>query len=242
MQLKSAEGKGACPFCGNAEMHVSLIPVVGKRTASTSTPSKGQDRSGSVSSDADAPSSGRNSAASGTGTGPGPSALTYLTPEQDKRLRTYSQDATSSLNGSGGGAAPGAGTTPSSGGGAPVVARKADREALERQIREQRLHFDERDLAEAAARTANAGRRGGGPHYHPSSASGAGFGFGSHYHPSSASGAGFGSATQQYRQQQHQQHLRAVRYRLAGGGGGGGIEPAAAGVNESPTARYLLVL
>jgi len=129
VQLKSTEGKPECPFCGNAEMQVSLNPSsrnTSTHTTPSTTPVKAKDeRSDSNLSDYDQPSS-RSS-------GSGSVTLSYTTPEQEKKLRSHSLDAT----GSGGGSA---------------VATKVDREALERQIREQRLQFDERDLEEAAAR------------------------------------------------------------------------------------------
>lgn len=72
--------------------------------------------------------------------------LSYTTPEQEKKLRSYSLDET---------------PTKSGGSASNNMASKNDREALERQIRNQRLEFDERDIAEAAARSARANRTNG---------------------------------------------------------------------------------
>lgn len=69
--------------------------------------------------------------------------LSYTTPEQEKKLRSLSVDNTVNMS------------------------SRTDREALERQIREQRLQFDERDLAEAQ----RSGGRGRGSYYNSSGAS-----------------------------------------------------------------------
>lgn len=132
VQVKGTDTKGACPFCGNADLNASLIPLpLEKKSASaptsskTATPAKTNDARTSSISEGD-----RSSGASAA-------ALSYTTPEQEKKLRSYSLDETTPTNGT-----------------HSAMASKNDREALERQIREQRLHFDDRDLAEATARSA----------------------------------------------------------------------------------------
>ena len=116
VQLKCIQGKGACPFCGNVEMQVSLIPSDPRTNNSNSENSTNKKEE--CPGDSDPPSS-RSSESSRV-------SLSYTTPEQERKLRSFSQDLSTS------------------------VATKNDREELERQIREQRMHFDERDLAEAA--------------------------------------------------------------------------------------------
>jgi len=132
VQVKGTDAKGACPFCGNADLNASLLPLpLEKKSASaptsskTATPAKAKDDRTSSISEGD-----RSSGASAA-------ALSYTTPEQEKKLRSYSLDETTPSNGT-----------------HSAMASKNDREALERQIREQRLQFDERDLAEATARSA----------------------------------------------------------------------------------------
>jgi uncharacterized Zn finger protein (UPF0148 family) len=132
VQMKATEGKGACPFCGHVEMHVSLIPLKEvKKAPPQTTPSKSKDERSNSLSETDAPSN-RSSETSRV-------SLSYTTPEQEKKLRSLSMDADSSS----------AATS--------AVATKTDREALERQIREQRLQFDERDMAQAAQSNRNRG-------------------------------------------------------------------------------------
>lgn len=94
----------------------------------SSTPVKAKDDRTSIS------ESERSSGSSAAG-------LSYTTPDQEKKLRSYSLDNTTAGNN---------------------MASKNDREALERQIREQRLEFDERDIAEATAQSARISRIGGG--------------------------------------------------------------------------------
>jgi hypothetical protein len=191
-------------------MHVSLIPVVGKRTNSNSscaaTPSKGKDESGAAQSEVDQ--------ASTRSSGSAPSTLVYTTPEQERKLRSYSLDATTSLTSTSGG---GSTTAPSTGGSGAPVARKADREALERQIREQRLQFDDRDLAEASARSG--GQRGT-------------------YNRSSGAAA----ALQRLQQQQMQQQLRAGRYTHRFSGTGAlATATESASSSTAPTSRYAVL-
>ena len=142
MQVKGTTGKGACPFCGNAELNASLVPVEKKKSPSTpgnnnttlNSTKDTDDRRSSIASETDRSSGGSTK------------ALSYTTPEQEKKLRSYSLDDTTPSNGKG----------PNGSNG--HTASKNDREALERQIREQRLQFDERDLAEATARSARSNR------------------------------------------------------------------------------------
>uniref|UniRef100_A0A7S3H4M4 RING-type domain-containing protein n=1 Tax=Spumella elongata TaxID=89044 RepID=A0A7S3H4M4_9STRA len=142
VQVKGTTGKGACPFCGNAELNASLLPVEKKKSPSTpgnnnstlNSTKDTDDRRSSIASETDRSSGGSTK------------ALSYTTPEQEKKLRSYSLDDTTPSNGKG----------PNGSNG--HTASKNDREALERQIREQRLQFDERDLAEATARSARSNR------------------------------------------------------------------------------------
>ena len=140
MQVKGTTGKGACPFCGNAELNASLVPVEKKKSPSTpgnstlNSTKDADDRRSSIASETDRSSGGSTK------------ALSYTTPEQEKKLRSYSLDDTTPSNGKG------------PNGSNSHTASKNDREALERQIREQRLQFDERDLAEATARSARSNR------------------------------------------------------------------------------------
>lgn len=136
VQVKGSNGKGACPFCGNVELNASLIPMEKIKSStpvsnhSALNPTKATDnRSNSINSETDHSSNGSTK------------PLSYTTPEQEKKLRSYSLDDTTpsddkGLNGTN-----------------QRLASKNDRELLERQIREQRLQFDERDLAEATARS-----------------------------------------------------------------------------------------
>lgn len=134
VQLKATDVKCACPFCGNNELSVSLIPVDKSRRNSTGSVST-KDRSSSVSESDRSSGSSQSQQVN----------LSYTTPEQEKKLRSLSVDNTSN------------------------VSSRNDRETLERQIREQRLQFDERDLAEAQ----RSGVRGRGG-YHNSAGAAAG--------------------------------------------------------------------
>lgn len=135
MQVKGSTGKGACPFCGNAELNASLVPLDKDKPTSTpdNNPKSADDRSISLNSETERSSGGSTK------------ALSYTTPEQEKKLRSYSLDDTTPSDSKGSGSN-------------THTASKNDREALERQIREQRLQFDERDLAEATARSARSSR------------------------------------------------------------------------------------
>lgn len=133
MQVKGSTGKGACPFCGNAELNASLVPLDKDKQAGNNPTKSADDRSISLNSETERSSGGSTK------------ALSYTTPEQEKKLRSYSLDDTTPSDSKGNGSN-------------THTASKNDREALERQIREQRLQFDERDLAEATARSARSSR------------------------------------------------------------------------------------